>query len=493
MKPSHLKRLGLQFVSLIILTSEAHPQLPFDVDTNFRTGIDRVYVSSVLPLADGTVILSGQMQLPGLASEKRTVKLNATGVLDPSYYASSLGTGRLTAWDNDLVYVASITTVRRLLPNGHLDPDFIEMNLGPYFGSVQGGDYHVFPDGRVLMSGAHILSDTQRGFEGLYNLIWFSNQGYLDTTRIHRYCDEVIFEIEEQPSGKFLCSGTMNSFEDQSVKRVFRVHSDGALDNSFDADIQQWGEAFVFKTLPDDRILAGGVFKRPGSTDTLALLRLLPDGTLDPTFHMPLLKANFSPNSPLAYVLDILPLPDGKLVITGRFDEVDGQVRGGIAMLDADGNLLGGAFTGEGCGEYEYVTPSGSSAYKGLSGITPAADGNFYIYGAYHGYDDGTTNDTAQRMVSRLYGLDVGVQEQQVKPLVRLWPNPGNSILNIVLPDLAERPVQLELNDAQGRTIARRSCWSTTCTWEIQDIAPGPYTVKIQNGTGTVAVQWIKQ
>jgi hypothetical protein len=48
------------------------------------------------------------------------------------------------------------------------------MNDGPYFASLQGGDYHVFPDGRVLMSGSHQLSDTIRGFVG-YEPIWFTN------------------------------------------------------------------------------------------------------------------------------------------------------------------------------------------------------------------------------------------------------------------------------------------------------------------------------
>jgi hypothetical protein len=44
----------------------------------------------------------------------------------------------------------------------------------------------VYPDGSILMSGLHSLYDTARGFVGLYNLIWFTNTGHLDTTKTHR-------------------------------------------------------------------------------------------------------------------------------------------------------------------------------------------------------------------------------------------------------------------------------------------------------------------
>ncbi|MBK8499293.1 MAG: hypothetical protein IPL52_10850 [Flavobacteriales bacterium] len=69
------------------------------------------------------------------------------------------------------------------------------MNTGPYFLSLQPADYHVFPDGRVLISGTHTLNDPVRGFVGSYELIWFSNEGYLDTTRTHRNANGVILGL----------------------------------------------------------------------------------------------------------------------------------------------------------------------------------------------------------------------------------------------------------------------------------------------------------
>jgi hypothetical protein len=73
-----------------------------------------------------------------------------------------------------------------MLSSGLLDPTFHPIFDSPYFSYLQGGDYHVFPDGRVVMTGQYMLSDTVRGYEGTYNLVWITNTGYLDTTRTHR-------------------------------------------------------------------------------------------------------------------------------------------------------------------------------------------------------------------------------------------------------------------------------------------------------------------
>ena len=211
----------------------AQAQVPLSLDSSFRTEIDTWYVSSVLPLTDGSLLASGVMRFPGELSDKRLVRLSADGHRDNSYNNSGLGQGKLTQWNSGLFYVGTAQTVRRILPSGFLDPGWTEMNLGPYFSSLQGGDYHVYPDGRLLMSGVHQLSDTARGFEGLYSLIWLSNTRYLDTTKTHRYCDGSIDYFKELPDGKFICSGGLTTYEGQPVNRVFRVQADGALDPTF--------------------------------------------------------------------------------------------------------------------------------------------------------------------------------------------------------------------------------------------------------------------
>lgn len=132
---------------------------------------------------------------------------------------SGLGGAKLVQWQ-DRYYVGASQTIRRIQPSGQQDMSFIEMNLGPYFSSLQGGDYHVYPDGRVLMSGTHTLSDVARGFVGNYNLVWFSNTGYLDTTRVHKRGNGPIYHFGQYADGGFLCSGNASMYEGQPVDRT---------------------------------------------------------------------------------------------------------------------------------------------------------------------------------------------------------------------------------------------------------------------------------
>ncbi|MBK8582730.1 MAG: delta-60 repeat domain-containing protein [Flavobacteriales bacterium] len=227
-------------------------------------GLSTRYVVDLMPLADGKVLISGPITYPGenINQPRYGARLNADGTRDLTFNSYPGMGGRMVSWE-DHFYCGAGQTVRRLQMDGTLDQGFIPLNSGPYL-SLQGGDYHVYPDGRVLMSGAHVLEDSIRAFEGLYSLIWFSNEGYLDTTRTHRLCNGVIYAIEEQPDGKFLCTGTMTTYEGQPVSRVFRVEADGTLDPNFSAEVQPMGEARDYFTLSDGRILLGGTLRLYG-------------------------------------------------------------------------------------------------------------------------------------------------------------------------------------------------------------------------------------
>jgi uncharacterized delta-60 repeat protein len=312
----------------------------------------------------------------------------------------------------------------------------------------------VYPDGSIVMSGVHSLYDTARGFVGLYNLIWFTNTGHLDTTKTHRTGNGAIYEIEQQPDGKFLCSGTGTVYDGQPVRNIFRIHPDGALDTTFDSHMT-WGDADAFLPLPDGRAYMVGICRREGAPDdTIRVARLMPDGSLDPTFDPQL---NFSlgelPNalSLGAVVGHIHPWLDGDILLTGLFQYVNGQVRRGICVLDHTGALQP-EFDGCGVSTFDFQgTLTGS-----IQSIARTPDNMLYVYGAYHGYTDGTTNDPDQRFITRLYGPDlttaVSDATAPVLATVRVAPNPTTGHFTLTLPaDLG--PVQARLLDASGRVV----------------------------------------
>lgn len=469
----------------------AQSQQAFDLDTAFRAPIDTWYVSSIAPQPDGDVLLSGQIRFPAdpIGTFRLLARVDASGQ-PVAGFPYGYGGGKLVEW-NGRYYVLNNQIVRRVWPNGTTDTDFISMNLGPYFSSLQGGDYHVYPDGRVLMSGVHVLSDSIRGYEGLYCLCWFSNTGYLDTTAHHRNCSGSLDFFQALPNGKFIGSGSTGIWDGQPASNIIRFEADGELDTTFQANVW-WGQAYGFLPLTDGRVYASGLFRITGISDTLNLVRFMPDGSLDPTFNNQLDfritdMTNFDDG---AVVRSIHQLDENRLVVTGQFELIEGEARRNICMVDTSGNLLDDYFYGPGCGNFTYQGETRSS----IGGILPAPDGSYYIWGAYHGYDDGTTNDTLQRMVSRLYGFNVGLEEvRETRPALEVFPVPSIESLTVRTQQCKAGDTIL-IRDVCGRSVKQVVATGETTIVSVEHLPSGIYSAEVRTASGhRLVAKWIKQ
>ncbi len=90
----------------------------------------------------------------------------------------------------------------------------------------------------------------------------------------------------------------------------------------------------AFALQPDGKIIVGGGFREIAGHSRNSIARLHPDGTLDTGFNPP-------GGADDGMVLAIALQPDGKIVIAGNFQHVNGQSRRGIARLHSDGALDG--------------------------------------------------------------------------------------------------------------------------------------------------------
>ncbi|MBK7084309.1 MAG: T9SS type A sorting domain-containing protein [Flavobacteriales bacterium] len=239
--------------------------------------------------------------------------------------------------------------------------------------------------------------------------------------------------------------------------------------------------------LADGRIILSGYLRGNGMTDTLRLARLMPDGSLDPTFNNDLSapREQFGNHSNLRHTV----LEDGRIVLHGGFYQVDGEPRSGIAMLNPDGELIDDAFTPGGCGNY--YDELNSINVHSTWGMAQGPEGDWYIHGGYHGYDDGTVNDTLQRFVSRLYGLDVGigVSTSFQGPSLTLQPNPADGEVTIGYENGTSRTV-IAVRDITGREVFRKLVGASgSWRWDTSAIPAGTYMVALLNEGSVRAAQ----
>ena len=94
------------------------------------------------------------------------------------------------------------------------------------------------------------------------------------------------------------------------------LNADGSLDTSFDATAAGWttGDVSQLVVQPDGKILVAGVGSGPASQ---CLTRLLPDGSLDPTFATDTGFRN--PGSVVNEMRAMVLQADGKIVLGGLF------------------------------------------------------------------------------------------------------------------------------------------------------------------------------
>lgn len=464
-------------------------QTTFELDTTFRVPFQARNIIDALLLPDGDVVLSGGIRVEGDEEGilRGGVRVDPDGTRDLSFPTVSYMGAHLTPWQDKLY--AGGSGIRRLNMNDFsLDPTWDLINA-PLISLFQYGQYHVFPDGRVLMSGLHDLSDTERGFVGSYELIWLTNTGQLDTTRIHRNANGTILRLKQTYDGKFMCYTYGTLFDGHPVPRVFRVNADGSWDSTFVAPFPSFtGYCFGFYPLLDGRCYAAGQFIATGSTDTLYVVRFMPDGSLDPTFHNETryeLPSSIGTNG--ALLVGVLPLADNRLVVYGVFERANGHLHRGICMIDSTGNVLPEFFPGDGCSPYNYL----GSNYCEIDGVEPTGDGDLYIWGAYRGYDDGTVNDTLQRLISRLHIPDLSTGSEHAEPVghaMAIHPNPAHATTTVELDGALPQGV-LVLRDALGRAVWRQVVQGHTVTLSVQTLGAGVYTIELLQAGQRVGMQ----
>lgn len=142
-----------------------------------------------------------------------------------------------------------------------------------------------------------------------------------------------------QPDNKIIVGGNFNGINLTHVGPIVRFNPDGSHDATFDtshlapARFSGDRDTLVPRALqPNGQILvAPGYFNE--NYASRALLRLNADGSLDTSFN-PSFADEYFPR-----VYQVLVLADGKLLVSGAFDSINGIQRPGLARLNPDGSV----------------------------------------------------------------------------------------------------------------------------------------------------------
>ncbi|MEO7080067.1 MAG: T9SS type A sorting domain-containing protein [Flavobacteriales bacterium] len=474
----------------------AMAQAPLCVDESFQVPFTHRSISGMDFMPDGRILVAGSMSL-GLPGTKGLFRLTHSGSIDPTFgpiYTFASAVVEIRDADYFFATIGALGVGRYFMTNGTIDQPY--GSPYPEFATGQRNNFHVFPNGKQWRTGSYskqIYDDegNKIGNQQGYGLIQVLADGHTDPDFDHKYTAGSMNAIRETPDGRFLIgSGGGTQYEGHAVGSVLRVWPDGHLDTTFHSTIS-WGLiSSNFYFYPDGRILVFGRMMAPDyPNDTLAVMRLLPDGSTDTTWpSIPFLNYGSFPG--FATITDHLEIEPGKLIVVGQFNAIGHQPMGAMATIDTAGNVLWDYLPGTGAGLF--LDPLWGSSECYLQKIKQAPDGFIYVCGQFAGFNDGCGDHPEQRFITRLYPLDVGVQEHSNEESISVYPNPGSDNLNVDF----DRPglYTVSIVDLQGRTVLERVMRSKDGPLDVSTLSRGMYTVLAINTDGMRSTtKWIKQ
>lgn len=394
---------GAQSNKIIRLFSDGSVDTSFNIGTGFD---DDVSAMAVQP--DGKIILGGKFTNYNGISANRILRINTNGSVDYSFLpGSGFSAGavqkiKMDSFGNIMIggsftgnYNGSeVNRVCLLNPNGILKTD-IEFGSGPASASVLALENDI--EGSWYIGGSFSV------FDGLNQgrLAKINAEGEYDTGYLASGigCDNSVYKILSLEDKKTLVFGNFKKFNGASASRITRLLEDGSLDTSFNTSQSEANNLIKTAVLQaDGKIIMGGNFTKYNETVANRIIRTLPDGTVDDTFIIGsgfnsqlyamaaqqdgkiIVGGNFTryndvsagrllrllPNGSRdpsfsigsgvdAIVEAILIQKDGKILITGRFTSFNGFPKSRLIRLNSDGSVDSAFNVGDGFDKNVYA------------------------------------------------------------------------------------------------------------------------------------------
>ncbi|MFV8368659.1 T9SS sorting signal type C domain-containing protein [Flavobacterium sp. LB2R40] len=372
------------------------------VDTTFTQGTGfNNDISALAVQPDGKIIVGGSFDTYNGVTVNRIIRLNSNGTIDASLLSgsgfdggvveiiniASTGAIMLGGSFSGTYNGANVNKLVLLDSKGVINPSF-DIGLGPQTGTVNtladelgnfwyiGGSFSVFDSqnqgrlARIDAVGALDIGYLTAGV-GFDNSVYkvlslvdnktmvlgnFTKFNGTICSRIACLSPDGVFDLSFNVSGtgannsiktalvqadtKIVFAGAFTNYNGTVQNRIVRTLADGSIDATFITGMGFNNQVYALALQPDGKIIVSGNFTNYNGNLRNRIVRLLSDGTLDPSFNIG--------SGADAIVEDILVQPDGKIVLGGQFSIFNGSSFNRIVRLNADGSIDTGFSIGSG-------------------------------------------------------------------------------------------------------------------------------------------------
>ncbi len=293
-------------------------------------------IATMLILPDGDILLGGSSIVVNGVTRSGLIRLNNDGSVDQSFTIQVGGFGNsvtaIVVTNDNKIYIAGTFSqinginrniIAKLEPDGTVIQSF---NANISSGTIN--EIVTLSDGKIIIAGRFEIGSA------LIHLARLEGDGRVDNTfsadsRINNWVNG----ISLHPSGKIFVYGSFRDNNSGVERNVFLLNSNGSIDQPFTIVQGSIIEAFV---RDDGKVYLVGEFSKINGAVHYSIARLNIDYTVDDTFTAYLVSRTFFDGSAIS---TLVFQSDGKILVGGAFDQVNGKPRKSLARLNADGSL----------------------------------------------------------------------------------------------------------------------------------------------------------
>lgn len=353
-------------------------------DSSFAAGFNTAFYGPPTVLAlqpDGKVLvghMGGMHRLHSDGSLDNTFSISV-GALDELVYSIALQPdGKILVGGHfTVVNGTNRAGVARLHANGTLDTTF---NFGAMSATIS--VLALQSDGKVVLAGAISLNQTN-----FHRIVRVNADGTLDGSfNPGDGPDDWVAALAVQSDGKIVIGGHFTKIDGTNSHGIGRLNANGSRDSSFNPGATLTGNYLTYHGVnalavqADGRVIVGGSFAFD-YPNWINVARFNTDGTLDNGFN-PGSGAQSATSQSEVFAVGLQP--DGKVLIGGEFNVVQGTNRNHIARLDGTGSL-------------DVSFNPGAQIDAQVNALLPEADGKLLIGGAFN-----TVQEIARSSLARL-------------------------------------------------------------------------------------------
>jgi len=372
---------------------------------NMGSGFGGGYVLTIGLDASANIIVGGTFTSYDGSGCNGIIKLRPDGTIDQTFYenmSSGFGSGgsvsaigvdasaNIIVGGNFTSYDGSgCSDIIKLRPDGTIDKTFYE-NMGSGIGIVGVGSYvkaiGVDASANIIVGGNFTSYDGS----GCSDIIKIRPDGTIDQPFYEnmgqgiRGGAGIVNAIGVDASANIIVGGNFTSYDGSGCNGIIKLQPDGTIDQTFYENMSSGFDGVVYAIGVDAsaNIIVGGLFTSYDGSACSNIIKLRPDGTIDPTFY-----ENMGSGIGGFIVFAIGTDASANIIVGGEFTSYDSSACSNIIKLRSDGTIDTTFYENMGSG---IDTINGITGY--VLSIRTDASANIIVGGNYTSYDGSVCN-----------------------------------------------------------------------------------------------------